>query len=143
MEIATTKCCAIMEIHNLSVHATPEEAMDEFCKLNIVTVPLFGPARNIPNAGSIYAFYLFTAACNKDGGPLYSSGKAYGKEFANFIKTNGLGKVWESPVKHNKVFHETHHNQIWIWDVDHDALKTWWSKRKASKTATVKKTSSF
>ncbi len=133
MEIVTTRCCAIMEIDKLSRHTTPEEAMAEFCKLTIVTQPLFGTARNIPVAGSQYAFYLFTAACDKNGESLYKGVgyRAYGKEFAEFIKENGLGKVWASPPKHNEVFHPDHHNQVWVWDVDNEALKAWWTKFQA------------
>ncbi len=142
MTIETTKCCAIMEIHNLALHASAEEAMVEFCKLNIASIPLFGSARHVPMIGSIYAWYFFTAACNAEGGPTHRSYKAYGREFADFIEKNKLGKVWSSGVKPNTVFHPDHYNQVWVWDVDHEALKTWWKayqdKQKA-KTA-VKRT---
>lgn len=133
MEISTTKCCAIMEIHNLGSHATPEAAMVEFCKLTIVSQPVFGTARNVPLTGSMYAFYLFTAACNSSGGPLRGYTRAYGKEFSEFIKEKELGKIWASPVKRNEVFHTDHCNQVWVWDVDNTALRAWWTAYQKGK----------
>lgn len=138
MNLYKTQCCAIQEIGGLSYHADAEDAMIAFCKQVFVGKVKFGTAN--ARSGTIYSFYLFTAAV----GEHYRV--SYGSNFEEFIKENGLGKVWASPKIKNLAFHSDHSNQVWIWMPDYKALKEWWeakleankpkAKAKAKKVAT-------
>lgn len=98
----------------------------------------------------LYSFYLFTAAVETPSTPkilprnnyyyppVY---RPYGSDFAEFIRTNKLGEVIESPKVVNKAFHSNHSNQVWVWTPNRDALKQWWDKEKAKDASRMAKPS--
>ena len=120
-----TKCCAIEEIHGLQHTQSGEEAMVEFCKLELAGPVKFGTSSGV--AGTLYSFYLFTSAIKHDGGDLYYG--HYAQNFKKFIEDNKLGQVWESWRVKNEAFHYDHSNQVYIWTPDTPALKKWWADK--------------
>lgn len=123
MEMIKTMCCAIQEIGGLCNHRNcPEDAMRAFCEQNLAKPVRYGTCAG--RSHSLYSFYLFTAAV----GAAYDT-NTYGHQFANYIKTHGLGEVWESKWVVNTAFHPDHGNQVWIWTPDLDAIKKWWAAR--------------
>jgi hypothetical protein len=74
---------------------------------------------------TLYSFYIFSAAVDHDGSPLHGSERAYGHNFAQFIRDNELGKVWETDHVANEAFHPDHSNKLWMWAPDEKALYKW------------------
>jgi hypothetical protein len=126
MEMFSLADCSIQQIHELKVHATGEEAMVAFCKLNLAK-PVRWKLENAMYAKKLYAFYVFSSPLSLNG--TYTHGK-YGANFRKFIEDNKLGTVWESPAVKNDIFHPDHANRIWIWMPDNDAVRAWWEKKQ-------------
>lgn len=91
--------------------------MISFCQNALIAPPKFG--RFVGRVEEISSFYLFTAAV----GPAW---RGYGQMFHDFIITEKLGEVYQSPLRPNKAWHPDHSNQVYIWMPDHRALKAWW-----------------
>lgn len=131
MNFASTNCCGIQEITNLSMSTSPEDALTTFC------TKVFGSARKVvyksqpARPQTIYSFYLFTAAVAKDAASAIGYYRPYGKAFADFLKTQKLGKVSTLPAKFNLAFHPEHKVQAWIWSPNKQALEKWWTLRQA------------
>lgn len=128
MNFQKTSSCAIQDIDKLSDHPTGLDAMIAFCQQAILKPPVFG--RYTGRVGEISSFYVFSAAV----GPGYPT---YGKMFYDFIKSNNLGEVYESPTRPNKAWHPDHENQVYIFMPDQTALRAWWEKNDPSTVATV------
>lgn len=128
MTLHDTHCCGVQEIHNLSLDPSAEASMVSFCKQNLGTkrVKFQGdPAF----AGTIYSFYIFTAAVYDTHHIPYNDYRMYqpyGKEFAEFIRKNKLGNVIEAPALTNDAFHPDHKNQVWVWMPNLENLRAWW-----------------
>lgn len=119
-----THCCALEEIHDLKhFDGKPKEAMISFCKSNLgrpVVWKIVDPSGNDKGrAGALFSFYFFTAS-------VYPGRSSYGAQFKDFIETNELGKVIETPLMTNMAFHTDHGNKVWIWMPDLKALEKWW-----------------
>lgn len=125
MRMKGTACCAIQEIDGLSDQGSAKQSMMAFCKLNLTSGVRFGGAPG--DHGTIYSFYLFTAAL---GG--YAGKSKYGENFEKLIRANKLGEVWASPKRVNLAFHDDHQNQVWIWMPDVVALRKWWEREKVA-----------
>jgi len=97
--------------------------MRDFCKQNFRGKPNFGGIYAAP--GTLYSFYIFTAAI---GG--YSSKQGYGDRFADLIREQDLGPVWESQARVNSAFHADHSNKLWVWMPDVNKVKAWWETEK-------------
>lgn len=106
--------------------------MVSFCKQNMRRGTRFAPAFlaewDIGNSETLSSFYLFTAAVHSA-----TRGSNYGTAFADFIKAEGLGEVWESPIVKNEAFHTDRWNQIWVWRPDVKAVRAWWDKHNEVK----------
>lgn len=136
MLFRATQCCAISEITSLSTHTTGEEAMLSFCTQQFVSDVrhTWGIGRGVDGKpDALYSFYLFTAACR---GKI--AGSHYGKDFADFIKANKLGTVWESPALVNVAFHPDHANQVYIFMPDATACREWYDAHLAKERAEAK-----
>jgi hypothetical protein len=104
--------------------------MKEFCRMAIAKPCNFHGT--FSDSGSLYSFYLFTAALETQDDSVKHSRKypKYGQKFAAFIKDNGLGDVWESPARVNQAFHSDHSNQVYIWMPNHNAVFEWWERNR-------------
>ena len=134
MVIASTKCCAVFEIHQLSSYKSAEEALSAFCAQAIPAPPKFHDGTH-GSVGELSSFYFFTSAVSHDGqraAGIFSNGnRLYAKEFMELIRREQLGEVWESPTRVNKAFHAQNSNQIYVWMPDNTRLKAWWAKKQA------------
>jgi hypothetical protein len=131
LNVHMSQCCAIQELSGLSSFASnPKGAMKEFCRMAIAKPCNFHGTTS--RGASLYSFYLFTAAIETPAPGLKEGRKypKYGQNFAAFIKSNGLGDVWESPLRVNEAFHSDHSNQVYIWMPDHQAVFEWWERNK-------------
>lgn len=121
MELQHTKTCGVQEIVGLSYHPTAKDAMFTFCKMSLRKKPKYH-GYEFDSEGTLYCFYLFTAALTK-----YS--KPYGEEFAAYIVDHKLGEVVSPDPVLNEAFHPDHKNQAWLWAPDVKALEEWYDKQ--------------
>lgn len=116
MVVESTKCCGILEIHNLRTESAPG-AMRRLCKQywsNSRLVPDPEPnGRFMPLFPNIV---LFTAVV--DGA------NTYGQNFAKLIAENDLGTVVESEERKNPNTGYT--VKGWLWSINKDKLKEWY-----------------
>jgi hypothetical protein len=152
------RCCGIKEINGLSYHTTAKSAMLGFCgviypdpKENEAKwkracelaekerVPYYHPGfTGGTTSGATYdsveqyskfRFAIFSEAIH----PVYhGEGRKgwayqYGRMFAKFIQDNKLGSLVTTEN------HELNPNsgslvKVWVWGIDHDALKAWYKK---------------
>lgn len=122
MVITKTSCCAIQDIDRLSDHKDARSAMRAFCDQALTSPPIFMGPTDRGRTDEISSFYLFTAVVRK--------GLTYGEDFYQFIKDNDLGEVYQSPTRPNKAWHPDHHNQVYVWMPDKNALKRWWKENQ-------------
>lgn len=134
MQLHKTTCCAIQDIDQLRIHATPKEAMISFCQQAILKPPMFG--KSVGARDQISSFYLFTAAIYPQNRYRVTP-SPYGQNFYNFILTNKLGEVWESPSRPNKAWHPDHENQVYVWMPDHTAILAWWAANDPDKAVPI------
>lgn len=136
----SNQSCAIQEISGIAAidnYVTSkdpkarlgcEAAMADFCNQNLVKPVRYkglgfsGASGGDPGApGKLYSFYLFSSACSGSG-----KDNNYGVKFKSYLEDFGLGKVWESPALINHAYHSSHANQVFVWEPDLSAVKTWW-----------------
>lgn len=133
MVLNSTQCCALQEIHGLGLLGSAEEALIAFCSLAIPNPPKFHDGY-VGRVGELSSFYFFTGAVTYDGakagGIHRKSDYPYAREFMNLIRREGLGEVWESPIRVNKAFHTGNSNQVYVWMPDNERLKAWWAKKQ-------------
>jgi hypothetical protein len=141
MEFKDMSACAMQELANISEDKDALDSLTKFCLHNL------GEARpkwgiSLARKGSLFAFYIFSGAVSHDGsaaayktqsycGRRYND--LYAKEFADLLRENKLGEVWESPVIKNTVFHPDHANQMYVWMPDIEALNAWWKAQPQPK----------
>ncbi len=131
LEFYDAQSCAIQEIHRLKdFQGAPQDAMISFCKSNLgrpVVWKVVDPSGRDKGAeGALFSFYFFSSS-------VYAGRETYGQQFADFITTNGLGKLITTPALANKAYHPDHANQIWIWMPDLPALTKWWKNNQNTK----------
>ena len=130
MRINQMHCCAFNEISNLSFSGLPREAMREFCRLESDDAYRHNMYISRLNLG---AFYVFTAVIKITGEPnnrsIYAP-RAYGREFADYIKQEKLGKVTMTTVRLNRKNEPTHQVRGWVWAPSLKAMTAWWEKNK-------------
>lgn len=106
-------CCGVREIHELSDYQDPEQFL--LCHL-CVDEKDWGNRYNrsttvIPGN---FRYAYFTQA---------GEGSTYGTSFAEYIKKHQLGEVIETAFNVNP--NSGNQLKMWVWTVNHDALKTW------------------
>lgn len=119
------QCCGICEIDHLSSYLHAEDAMVNFCEQQVGKRLLFKP-NDYGHQDQMFSFYVFTCAFSGYEREVNN----YAVKFAEFIKANKLGKVWESEPKKNVIFHPNHSNAVFVWTVDQEAIKAWWDKKQ-------------
>lgn len=128
MRINQMYCCAFNEISNLSFSGLPREAMREFCRLESDEEYRHNGYIRRLNLG---AFYVFTAVIKitdkPNNRPIYAP-RAYGQEFADYIKQEKLGKVTMTTVRLNRKNVPTHQVRGWVWAPSLKAMTAWWGK---------------
>ncbi len=116
MEINTnTMCCATAEIHELSEHDSPEDAMRAFIEetcyySNFDKYPAVHLTKAHPQ--NVSAFYYFTGIMAYRGS---KSKETYGQEFAAFIKKEKLGSVNFGGKAYNRMNNPDHLIGVWVW----------------------------
>jgi hypothetical protein len=156
------RCCGIKEINGLSYYTNAKSAMLGFCSViypnpkendakwkraceqaEKENIPYYHPGFTGPQTtGAIYEgteqyskfrFAIFSEAIH----PVYhGEGRKgwpyqYGQMFAKFIEKNKLGSLTTTDN------HELNPNsgslvKVWVWGIDHDALKAWYEKENPS-----------
>ena len=89
MQLVSTKCCALFEIDNLSIHETAEEALTVFCSQAIPEPLKFWDGCQGAQ-GELASFYVFTGATTHDGTKAagqrtHGRARLYAKEFMDLI----------------------------------------------------------
>lgn len=132
MEIISTQCCGLNEIHNLSAYDTrSEEAMLAFCEGQLEHNNKYKKEiASVKNA--ICTHFFFTAAVQPkeivDEDKVAKSN--YGQAFADFIIKNKLGVVGSTPATVNTAWHPDHSVKAWFWTPDFNNLRHWYVKRR-------------
>lgn len=135
MEILSSKCCGVNEIHRLSQYASnAEAAMLAFCENQLENNNKFGKeVSSVKNA--ICTHYFFTGAVYSTD--LTKSGEVsashYGKAFANYITQHRLGVVMESPCEVNRAWHPDHSTIVWMWTPNYERLRDWYVERAGAR----------
>lgn len=116
-------CCGVREIHHLDHYWDPAPAIKEFGKHTyglspeqVRTMPVnrWGYRQNnYGHANRRFRYAIFTQATKR---------AVYGKRFAAYIKEHKLGEVICTGFNSNPNTRRL--VQVWVWTVDHDALKT-------------------
>lgn len=151
------RCCGTHEINGLSYQSTPERAMLEFCKVIYPTEaenktkwekacaaaaaagchswdPRFTGGMN---SGAVYEhttqysrfrFAIFTEAVAPNELKDTRPGRTYGRRFAKLIEQEKLGSL-VSTEKHELNPNSENLVKVWVWGIDHDALKAWYAKQ--------------
>ncbi len=110
-------CCGIREICGLSSNVTSTEAMQDFVE-RIATVDHgYGPRRYYK-----FRYAIFSAIGRRK----------YGHEFEAYILKHKLGEVISTGYHINP--NSRHKLKVWVWTVDHVALKAWATAHKPPKT---------
>jgi hypothetical protein len=129
MEVYSTHCCAIEEIHRLSDHPKSEDALRKILATMIGCYP--------PNSTlevyyrSIPAFLWFSGVIECKEGRLPVIGGTnftYGPNFAEFLRKNKLGTVTSGPSQWNRVNHPNHKVKMWVWQPDPKRVVAWWKE---------------
>lgn len=134
MKIEDTRCCAVKEIANLSDHASPEDAMESFCRNEVDGYN--GESTSPSDLQTPSAFYTFTGVIGHRGGrgggvnPYYQANFTYGPRFADYIRRHKLGAVTSSVARVNRLNHPTHLIRVWMWAPSERNLKRWWSRKR-------------
>lgn len=110
MRLNVMSCCGAREITNLSISRSAPQAMQEF-----------GQAIYTRSYADNFRYVIFTAAD-------YGKPATYGTRFAKFIAKNNLGTVLETAKNRNP--NTGNQVQMWVWTVNHDAVKAWLKKDK-------------
>lgn len=122
-------CCGIREISSLSYYRGPKAAMIGFC--DQVYSRLLGnpPHTYMSNDNSNFRYAVFSQAGARG---------AYGQRFAAYITENNLGEVIETGRHVNP--NSGNQLKVFVWTVDHDAVKLWMKevKDKDAKAAAKK-----
>lgn len=114
--LSCTKCCALMEMDNLSASETPKEAFDAIfptlyswhASLVIFTgIVVIGERRKITSG--------MHPTPREDN---------YGQTFADWIVENGLGTITASEETLNAK--SGNHVRVWIWKVNTEKLAELW-----------------
>ena len=103
-------CCGIREIGNLQDTASPEAAMKDFMN-EIAPHPSYCTGRIESRDKFRYAIFSATQRSR------------YGTNFASYITEHKLGELIETG--YNKNPNSRRMLKIWVWTLDHVALKKW------------------
>jgi len=147
LEVSSTRCCAMNQIHNLHHHLINGKdgkmVFDGKGALKkIFGVWLDSKLRYAPKTDSsdyrihrhCSGHYIFAGVINLTGDlerERKSPGCAdltYGPKFAAFIKRNKLGTLASSLPEINRINHPEHTVKVWVWTPDPDALAKWFEK---------------
>lgn len=119
-------CCGIREISGLSCHKGPMAAMRSFC--NIYPNAPKSYHNPYPSDQSRFRYAIFSQASNSK----------YGDKFATYIRNQKLGDVIETAGKHVNP-NSGHVLKVFVWTVDHDAVKLWMKKEFKNAKIAVEK----
>ena len=120
MILKVQSCCGMREVHDLRLYPNPAEAIKEFGKHT------YGEDHSLPYtqarrhdwrnayryANRRFRYAIFTQATKR---------ATYGKTLAAYIKKYKLGEVITTGFNINPNTRRS--VGVWIWTVDHDALK--------------------
>lgn len=127
LEVRGTACCGVGELHMISSHKDPAEAIDTFCEKHFLTIQL-NPGTDRLNLNR--AFYTFTQAQNESFRKLNGP---YGVVLKEFIEANDLGDVFQSNVGINP--NTNNEITVFIWKPKRPSLTKWYEKRPRYKSA--------
>lgn len=121
-----TDSCIFQEICSLSHDLTAIASMTSFCQQNIQKRPRFYTTTAAPS--QLYTFYVFCGV-NSSTNAYYSRNhpRDYAGEFADLIKSEHLGTVYQAGPRKNLAYHPNNMSSVYIWTPDRDALDTWWA----------------
>jgi hypothetical protein len=106
-------CCGIREISGLSQHRGPAAALKSFCRGVYKT--------EYGTDASRFRYSIFSQI----------QARQYGDKFAAYILEHKLGDVIETTGRHVNP-NSGNVLKVFVWTVDHDAVKLWWEKHGGS-----------
>ena len=123
-------CCGIEEILGVTYGITPEEILQAVCRDGLGTRS--SPVQTGCGHG-LSALFTWSAALNtatdlNNGTAIKNPGG--GEQLAVYIAKHKLGQVVFGGEAPNRKWHPQHLIKVWVWTVDVEALKTWWSKHE-------------
>lgn len=113
MHLQNLNCCGIRELALLRDIRDPKTALQRFLSQIEPRVYSWGPGLNRRDT---FRYVIFSA----------TKSARYGVRFAKLIEDEKLGEVISTGF--NKNPNTGHILKVWVWTVDHDALKTWKAK---------------
>ena len=126
MRLRGVSCCGVREINGVSEHRTGPAVLRQFAAY------IYGASDYMrPYAGSArFRFAFFTQAYRPSG---IRPTTGYGERLAACIRHLNVGNVIETEEAINP--NSGNNLKMWVWQVDHDALKAWWEadKKQGSK----------
>lgn len=121
---STTKCCALLELDQLSAAPTPEEALQDI---------LYSIGTNRT------PFIIFTGIVHLPEGNSGRTGQHptrrddnYGKAFADLIVKEDLGTVTYEEAVNQKTYNTV---GVWLWKVNREKVNALWLAEKAKRDA--------
>lgn len=112
MEIRAMACCGLRELHGLSWEHSADDAMHAFRRA-------VGPGGG---SGTGFRYVVFTQAGTEH---------VYGDDFAALIRDHKMGDVVETTGTHRNP-NTNHTLKVWVWTVNHAAVKRFGSPQKAT-----------
>lgn len=121
--VRTTQCCGVMELADISSLGTPAEIVRQTA---IDMAPATGLYARNP------AFLMFSGvvgAREKMYSPIFHADRSddYGAALAEYIKTENLGTVTETPLAKN---HSGNMLRVWLWAPRWEALESIWKESR-------------
>ena len=114
MHLQHLNCCGIRELAQLRSHRDPKTALKEFLRQIQPEHFAWGPLRQRDK----FRYVVFSA----------TKRAKYGREFAKLIEDEKLGELISTGFNQNP--NSGHIVKVWVWTVDHEALKAWKAKNE-------------
>lgn len=165
------RCCGVKELNTISSYRSAKEAMLGFCAIiypekervkerwdltferaktmkydpysyGFLGATSTGAVFDNPLQYSRFRFGIFTEAISQNSIDTGRTGWAYqyGQMFAKLIQDRKLGSL-VSTEKHELNPNSGQFVKVWVWGIDHEALKKWYNKNREDKSWAQKKMS--
>lgn len=125
MHLRTTECCGFREICELSRTGTGEDAVKEFCRLNM-RARYIGGSFTIKQVLQLHFSHVLFTEVQPKGAIV-----GYGKRLADYIEEHNLGTIVASTIATNP--NSRNRLRGYIWTINKRALTAWHKKHGAGK----------
>ena len=120
MRLGGVSCCGVREIYGVNEHRTGLAVLRRFA------AHIYDPEKPyvVYSGNARFRFAFFTQASR----PGHTPPATYGERLAACIRRSNVGNVIETEEAINP--NSGNNLKMWVWQVDHDALKAWWEVDK-------------